>query len=210
MVANGLPNYITQISLHHADYIPERKREGSLDYIWLRPLNGAEDVGQIINDNLATPYADTDELWEALRGFFNVALGYRYHEATYTAADLSNAATFGTVPGLLLFEMPANSYISGIARMEFTPGTTPYTFTATNFKVRNAQSSIIASFSGGVINGATTKRQCVTALNGPEAGIPLSGKLGSNLYLSTTNGTALASVGDGTIKVILQYNLHSF
>jgi hypothetical protein len=70
--ATGLPNGISEMVLPPDDYQPERKSVGNLDAIWLRPLNGAEDFGYILHSNVTSPVtADTDELWEVLRGFFS-------------------------------------------------------------------------------------------------------------------------------------------
>jgi hypothetical protein len=76
LTATGLPNGITEVSLPHDSYQPERKTIGNTETIWFRPLNGAEEVGYIRYDDVVSPATgDIDELWEVLVGFFSLVGG---------------------------------------------------------------------------------------------------------------------------------------
>jgi len=91
VTGTGLPSSTTEINLPKGSYEPRLVPLGAVGTgIHLVPLNGAVDIGYILNANLVTPYPTTNDLWEAIIGFFNFT--------SMTSAELLDAINNGTLP----------------------------------------------------------------------------------------------------------------
>jgi hypothetical protein len=94
---NGLPLDTSSIDLPKESYQLVHKPVGPSDCLWLKPLNGAEDIGYILHANVVTPAtADIGELLEVLGGFFSRATSGLVFSGTYDVVIAREAA--GTLP----------------------------------------------------------------------------------------------------------------
>lgn len=125
-----------------------------------------------------------------------------------TAADLANAATFGTLPGFELFTMPAGTYPIGTVEIQSFFGTLPFTLVS-DFVIRVNNGSpqlVVARLGLSVINGATVDRSVAVPLSSNSGNTATQSiPYGATFYLSTAGATNLASNGDGYIVVIFEY-----
>lgn len=163
-------------------------------------------IGEFVNADLATPLADADALEVALQGFFSG--GVTVKSFKITATQLANAATFGTQPGIELFTMPTGTYPVGTVTIQSFYGTAPFTF-ASDFVIRVNDGSpqiTVARLAASTINGATVDRTVAVHLSsGSGSTATQSVPYGATFYLSSASGATLASVGDGYIVVIFEY-----
>jgi len=163
-------------------------------------------TGQFRNSDLTTPYADADALEVALQGFFSGGAVTRSFKVT--AAQLANAATFGTLPGIELFTMPDGTYPVGTVEIQSFYGTAQFTL-ASDLTIRINDGSpqlIVARFNANTINGASVDRACPVHL-GSASGATATQSMtyGATFYLSSGSGSNVATVGDGYIVVIFEY-----
>lgn len=120
---NGLPLDTSSIDLPKESYQLVHKPVGPSDCLWLKPLNGAEDIGYILYANVITPAtANIGELLEVLGGFFSRATSGLVFSGTYDVVIAREAA--GTLPdglvritdregGVILPSMGSNLGTSG-------------------------------------------------------------------------------------------------